>query len=172
MTAPGCPGISLPLGPGASAPRVPAAHSCAAAGMTTVPGLGRLRKRKGEGLATSRYGSAWPNTIRSAHWECADRLQAGAARPGRFRGSAGSASGLAGLGQEPFADPGVRARWVRQDDAAGAVVSDQGTRLVRLGHARQGRLRPGPFLDLPDLRDRRDRAGRGPGLPEGTERGT
>jgi len=39
MTAPGCTGISFPLGPGASAARVPAAHSCAAAGMTTVRGL-------------------------------------------------------------------------------------------------------------------------------------
>src|SRR5215831_18335181 len=54
---------------------------------------------EGDWLATTRWGAAWPITIRSAYGECADRLQAGAAHTGRFYGPAGSACGLAGLGQ-------------------------------------------------------------------------
>src|SRR5262250_456836 len=111
---------------------------------------------EGDWLATTRWGAAWPITIRSAHGECADRLQAGATHTGRFYGPAGSACGLAGVGQEPGADLGVRARWVWQDDPARAVVPGPGRRLVRLGHARQGGFRPGSFLDLSDLCDRRD----------------
>src|SRR5215472_11965392 len=38
----------------------------------------------GDWLVTTRWGSAWPVTIRSAHGQCADRLQAGATRTGRF----------------------------------------------------------------------------------------
>src|SRR5215471_2903164 len=64
MTAPGYTGISFPLSPGGSAARVLAAHSRAAAGMTTVRGLGRLRKRKG-GKGLPPAGTGQPGLTRS-----------------------------------------------------------------------------------------------------------
>src|SRR5215475_8983938 len=63
------------------------AASCAFAGMTAVGWPGYTPERgEGDWLATTRWGAAWPITIRSAHGECADRLQAGATHTGRFYG--------------------------------------------------------------------------------------